>query len=144
MAEFSFDVKDSKDLFEKLKADYSEFLKDKASSRMAINFAINAYHLYEWTSSELTNDQRNDLQNKRQALREDFQILRDITNGSKHKDIKYTPTLVSTTKQKGAFSGGFSRGFKISVLTVQLPDGRQLYFEDIASRVFDFWNKHFK
>jgi hypothetical protein len=145
MGQFSFDIQDSKGLFDKLVRDYNLFLADKTSSDKAINFSITAYHLYEWTEAELNKDEQESLRNKRKQIQEDFQIIRDITNGSKHKDINnYVPKLKTAKKHNGSFSSAFSRGFDITVLLVEMNDGREMYFEDIAERVYMFWNNFFK
>lgn len=145
MGQFSFDIQDSRGLFDKLMRDYNLFLADNTSSDKAINFSITAYHLYEWTDSELNKDDKEKLKEKRKEIQEDFQIVRDITNGSKHKDItKYVPKLKTAKKHNGGFSSAFSRGFDITVLLVEMSDGREMYFEDIAERVYTFWSNLFK
>lgn len=145
MGQYSFDIKDSQGLFNKLKKDFENFIADKLSSDSAVNFSITAYHLFEWTELELKPDQKEKFKKEKQIIEEDYHIIRDITNGTKHKDItKYVPRLKEAKKHNGAFSSGFSRGFDISVLLVELKDGRELYFEDIVDRVFKFWDNHFK
>jgi hypothetical protein len=145
MGQFSFDIKDSKGLFDKLTRDYNTFLTDKISSDNAINFSVTAYHLYEWTESELDQKRKDELKNKRKQVQQDFQVIRDITNGSKHKDIThYPPKLKTAKKHNGGFSSAFSRGFNMTVLLVELQDGTELYFEDIADRVYKFWDDYFK
>ena len=145
MGQFSFDIKDSKCLFKKLKREYHTFLSERSSSDYAINFSITANHLFEWSDSESDKDQKTELKNRRKEIEEDIQIIRDITNGSKHKKItRYIPKLKKAKKHNGAFSSAFSRAFDITVLLVELSDGRELYFEDVAERVFDFWNKFFQ
>jgi len=145
MGQFSFDIQDSKGLFDKLTRDYQSFLADNTSSDNAINFSITAYHLYEWTDSELNEDEKEKLKEKRKEIQEDFQIIRDITNGSKHKDIKnYVPKLKTAKKHNGGFSSAFSRGFDTTVLLIELESGKEMYFEDVAERVYAFWDKFFK
>jgi hypothetical protein len=144
MGRFSFDIQDSKGLFNKLTRDYNSFLVDKTSSGNAVNFAVTAYHLYEWTESELDEKGKEQLKDKRKELQEEFQIIRDITNGSKHKDItQYTPKLKTAKKNNGAFSSGFSSGFNITVLLVEMQDGREMYFEDIVENIYKFWDCYF-
>lgn len=145
MGQFSFDIKDSQGLFDKLKRDYHNFSADRLSSDNAINFSITAYHLFEWTEPELKPEQRDQFKEKKRLIDEDFQIIKDISNGTKHKNItRYAPRLRTTKKHNGAFSNAFSRGFDISVLLVELRDGRELYFEDIADRIYRFWADFFK
>ena len=57
MGQYSFDIKDSQGLFDKLKRDYEKYSADKLSSDNAINFSITAYHLFEWTEPELKQEQ---------------------------------------------------------------------------------------
>lgn len=145
MGQFSFDIKDSQGLFDKLTRDYNIFLVDNVSSDFAINFSITAYHLYEWTESELDKDGREELKNNRKEIQEDFQIIRDITNGTKHKKInKYVPKLKTAKKHDGSFDSSFSREFDITMLIVEMEDGREMCFEDVAERVYNFWKKYFK
>ncbi len=143
MGQFSFDITDSKGLFDKLRKDYDAFLKEPTSSGAAINFSVAAFHLYEWAQSELGEREIDDLKKRRSEISEDFQIIRDITNGSKHKELDYKSKLKKTSHHKGAFSSAFSRGFDISALIVEMDGGRELYFEDVAKRLFEFWAAHF-
>ena len=95
------------------------------------------------TSGKLT--QRDKFKEKKKLIDLDFQIIKDISNGTKHKEItRYEPKLKTTKKHNGAFSNAFSRGFDISVLLVELRDGTELYFEDIADRIYAFWVDFFE
>lgn len=43
-----------------------------------------------------------------------------------------------------AFSRGFSRGFDISRLEIELLEGQTLLFLDVADRLVDFWSDFFE
>ena len=43
-----FEIRNSLDFYEKLLAEYSDFMADTFSSRHAVNCAITAYHMAEW------------------------------------------------------------------------------------------------
>jgi hypothetical protein len=43
-----FDIKTSRDFYEKLLDDCYDFQQDESSARLAINCAITAYHMHEW------------------------------------------------------------------------------------------------
>ena len=43
----------------------------------------------------------------------------------------------------GAFSRGFSRGFDISRLEIELLDGQRIMFNDVVDRAVGFWSKFF-
>ena len=52
MNDLSFDIKTSKDFFNKLLDEYNEFQSGELSSRVALNFAMTACHLTEWIYNE--------------------------------------------------------------------------------------------
>ena len=49
---FSFEFKNSNDLFENLLEEFKDFENNTKKSRFAINCAINAWHLTDWTFQE--------------------------------------------------------------------------------------------
>lgn len=104
MGRFSFDIKDSRGLFDKLSREYQSYLKDKTSSDHAVNFSMTAYHLFERCDEELDISTRTELKEKRKQIEEDVQIIRDIANGTKHKIItRYPPKIRIARKGDGGF-----------------------------------------
>lgn len=75
-------------LFEKLKWDYHQLQKDWSSTYCAFNFVVTAYHLYrDWiprAGSEVQRQRISELPDKGNLL---FEVLRDITNASKHWEL---------------------------------------------------------
>jgi hypothetical protein len=43
-----FDIKTSRDFYEKLLEDFADLQADSKSARLAINCAITVYHMHEW------------------------------------------------------------------------------------------------
>jgi hypothetical protein len=143
MSTFSFNITNSKEWFDKLEREYNDFLKDKTSSDRAINFSITAHHMNEWAKSELTDKEKSELALKRKALQNDFNIIQDLANGTKHKVLKYESTIKTTEHSRGAYSSGYSRGFNISTLNILMNSGEKIYFEDIAQNIYNFWKDYF-
>lgn len=48
MENLSFDITDSVGFFRKLKEEFEEFKSNPTSTRTAINFSMNAFHLTDW------------------------------------------------------------------------------------------------
>lgn len=143
MSTFSFDIVNSKDWFDKLEREYYEFLKDKTSSDRAINFSITAYHMNEWAKSELTESEKAQLALKRKTFQNDFNIIQDLANGTKHKVLKYESAIKSTEHSRGAFSNAFSRAYNISTLNILMNSEEKIYFEDVAQNIYNFWKDYF-
>lgn len=142
----SFDIRTSVDFFQKLKEDYSEFMKDKTSSRIALNCAMTAWHLIEWVFHEYnTNKKLDNFQNEIKNKCSSMQIMKDISNGTKHYLLtKSKPEIKKTSLSKGSFDNGFNRDFDISTLDVEYNDGTEVFFEDEIENVIDFWENYFK
>ena len=70
--------------------------------------------------------------------------MQDIANGSKHRGIThYTPVVKKTESHQGAFSSGFSKGFDISSLEIELDEGTIVYFDEELSKVEEFFRDFF-
>lgn len=143
MNNLSFGIRTAKDFFNKLVTDYELFKKDRMDSGAAVNFAITAWHLYEWTRKESDEQTSETIDTKRKALQLEFQILRDIANGSKHMTLTYEPKTKDTDVHEGEFSDEHSDEFDISGLLVKMKDGQQFYFHSIADRAFNFWMTYY-
>jgi hypothetical protein len=151
MNNLSFDIKTSKNFYEKLLIDHDEFSKDKTSSRNALNCAMTAWHLTEWVYNEfnqILNSQfsslslfQQDLKHKCPAL----QIMHDLANGTKHYHLtKHRPIVSKTNLHAGSFDSSFDRSFDISTLEIELKDGSKIYFEDEIETAIIFWKHYFQ
>src|SRR5438128_8277243 len=114
MNDLSFDIKTSKDFFKKLLDDYADFCIDKTSSRVALNCAMTAWHLTEWTYNEfykILSDQFTTLSVFQQDLKRQcisLQIMHDLANGTKHYLLtKHDPIIKESNLHKGAFDNSF-------------------------------------
>lgn len=98
----SFEIQNSKGLFEKLIQEYLDFDKEHLNPRFAINAAITSWHLTDWTYQEFykTDTRFQDTREKSKNISglskyQDFlknlcpelEYMRKITNGSKHCKI---------------------------------------------------------
>jgi len=150
MAGRSFEITNAREFYEKLLEDYAAFRQDPISSRLAINCAMTAWHLSEWLYWEyratLITTYPTDtsyLRDLRLTQCPDLEILRSITNGSKH----YTPPgpeqrVQNTGIHEGVFSKQFSIQHDVTHLTVTLDDGSEDAFEVVLERVMAFWQTY--
>lgn len=144
----SFDIKDSKDLFQKLSEEYRLCKNDRLSTNKAINFACTAWDLAEWVAKEqdpeLSSGKIKEFKSDIKSKCPSLSIMQDICNGVKHRNIsKYNPVVLKTEKHNGDFNDDFSRDFDISALFVIMGDGNKIFFEDEVEKVMDFWNNYF-
>ncbi len=146
MSDFSFDINNSLDLYNKLLEDYEEFTKGSISSRLAINCAMTAWHLVDWIYHEYADKSRYSSIGKYQAEMKSkcpsLQIMQDITNGSKHLLItKYPSKVRKTNLHKGAFQNDAfqNNAFDTTMFEIEMQDGTKLKFEDEIEKVIDFW-----
>lgn len=146
MNELSFDIKTSEDFLKKLLEDYSDYLIDRTSSRIALNCAMTAWHLTEWIYNEYNQSTSVKLPQFQSSLKQQcpsLQIMHDLANGTKHYLLtKHTPTIKETELHKGVFSKQFSRQFDVSALKMELNDGTKMYFEDEIKIVVEFWKNY--
>lgn len=147
MAHSSFEIRSSKDLYDKLVREHKRIMEDIWSSDHAINFSITAHHLYiDWLKKELPSAEYKKLTHKiKTTVRVEMEIVRDICDGSKHLVINNPPQLQINDSQmnQGEFSKEFSRGFNIGGLTLTLHNGSKIYFDNVADRIIDFWSHYF-
>jgi hypothetical protein len=150
-ADHSFDIHTAADFFDKLQQEYQDFVDDPLSSRHAINCALTAWHLIDWTwagHKEVVRGLEPSIKTKHEFVRyvisqcPELAIMQCIANGSKH--FQQSRSKVKSTRlHGGAFSRGFSRGFNISTLDVVLDDGSTVTFDDIAETVVEYWSSFF-
>lgn len=149
MNQLSFEVRTTTDFFHKLMDDYNEFLKNITSSRLALNCAMTAWHLFDWVFNEFYYTQPSpfnsvsDFQRFIKQQCRSLQIMHDLTNGTKHYLLnRRKPDVKETKLHNGGFSREFSRDFDISILEIELNDGTTVYFEDEIKNVIEFWRDY--
>jgi hypothetical protein len=143
-ARHSFAYKSALQFFEKLQDEYLSLVADPLSSRHAVNFAMTAWHLADWTWAqnlqdapkeqlELYGTRFKDFNSYKLHLTlacPDLKIIQAICNGSKHVD---TSSQIARTFKKTP-SG---RGAK-QLLVVEIK-GQEYDFADISKRVYQYW-----
>jgi hypothetical protein len=150
MAGRSFEIATARDFYNKLLEDYAAFNEDPTSSRLAINCAMTAWHLSDWIyydyqSTLITLFPKIRLYQEFLSIQHctDLEIMRCITNGSKHCAPHNGKQMVQGTGiHKGVFAKQFSRQHDISYLKVMLVDGSEARFEDVLERVIAFWRTY--
>lgn len=164
MENLSFDITDSLGFFRKLKEEFRELKLNPTSTRTAINFSMNAFHLTDWLYWErMTEKEIEDIKldyrkhkNRIETGLKDFiveikkvcpemQFIHDITNGSKHAVlVRHNRQIESTEKKVGGFKAtAFMKGFNVSCLLLKV-DNKQLYFDEVAKIIMDFWDNYFE
>lgn len=159
---FSFEFKNSNDLFKNLLEEFEDFENNTTKSRFAINCAINAWHLTDWTFQEYyKGDERFQdwdetdkngckrkfpgvLKYQQHCVKEcaELEYMRLITNGSKHCILNDKQRKESTKLHEGVFSNEFSREFDISRFIIE-DDGTEIDFQSILEKVIEYWKNQF-
>ena len=133
---YSFDIKSSQDLYLEFKTRTEDYRKDKMSSGNAVICAILSWHIIEWIYQEYDStltkfSTKRKFQDYVKRECPSLSYMQDIANGSKHRGITmYTPAVKETKSHKGAFSSGFSNGFDVSTLRIELENQVFVYFDD--------------
>ena len=146
---YSFDTKNSKDLFNEFCIRSKEYREDPMSSGNAVICAILSWHVVEWIYQEYASSltkypRRRDFQDHVRHLCPSLNYMQDIANGSKHRGItRYTLVVKKTESHQGAFSSGFSKGFNISRLEIELDEGTIVYFDEELGKVEEFFRDFF-
>ncbi len=133
----SFEIKNAETFFnEMVLPQYEEFLRNNSSSQYALLTTIMAYHLYEWVhKKKFTLDEFKAVYPAHNLLVQDFEVARNITNGTKH----FSNKSVTTRTQKG-FSSAFSDGFA-RPLIIQYPDGTEISADQFLRKLIEFWKE---
>lgn len=156
MSNYSFNIKTSKDLYRKLFEDYEIFLADCISSSKALNCAMTAWHLCEWTCEEfiLLDSDRKDkkvIKKAHESHRNELikncpslAIMRDLIDGTKHHTIDRPQKVIKQTDlHQGTFDNTFDWTFDTSRLVILQVDGREVYFLNEIKIAVNFWNRYF-
>ena len=131
-----------------LKTASERFQNDDLNEDLAREYALKAWHLCDHVFNALGSTSRfatlGDLQEHVRNTCPDLAYLQDICTESKHANIsRYPPRIAEARFKGGAFSRGFSRGFDISRLEIELLDGQRIMFNDVVDRAVGFWSIFF-
>ncbi|MGE6316664.1 hypothetical protein ACQKC1_12945 [Shewanella baltica] len=142
---YSFGTNSFTDYWDSVQRKVAVFLTDPLNEELAVECAGKLWHLCDWYYEEYKNNlpykQLIDLQGYVGSECPSLRVMRDICNGSKHAslDKTRTPVIRKTQVHQGAFSSGFSRGFDISMLEVELVDGSIVDFDNAVKLSIDYW-----
>jgi hypothetical protein len=147
-----FNIKNCRDLYLKLVAEYEDLLKDPISARVAINFALTAYHMAEWIWGEwLENDTvaRDKLgigakeELKGWVCRQNLLLadMRSIANGSKHfKKDRFGKTAVGNDYvEPGYVEPDYFESTCLLIDTGRGPKPVWTDLRSVAEQVVAFW-----
>lgn len=140
----TFGIADYQDYFKFLTDRHDSYQKDILSIDNAIFFSITAHHFYKDWLPKMYPDKS--IVEKVQfeytsALKVESEIIREICDGFKHGVLNKPPwqRIEMSYRKQGAFSSAFSRDFAIECLLIKTQSGEEIYFEDVANKVFTFW-----
>lgn len=141
---YSFDIKSSMDLLNELSRRVEDYTNDQLSSGNAVVCSILCWHVVDWIYNEyrgqLTEFKKiTHFQEHIKSECNSLSYIQDVANGSKHRGItKYEPKVKSTEKHNGAFSSGFSKGFDISCLRMEIEGNQFVYFDEEIVKSLSF------
>lgn len=133
----SFGIRNAEAFFnEMVLPQYEEFLRNNSSSRYALLTIILAYHLYEWVHKrKFKINEFEETYPAHAQLAQDFDVARNITNGTKH----FSNKPVNTHTQTG-FSSASSDAFA-RPLNIQYPDGTEISADQFLRKLIEFWKE---
>lgn len=147
-----FELKNSDDLFKKLRYDYDLLKENPLNQYLAFNFFVTAEHMLDWIYPGYKNKK------KREEIRKDnvlLQICSHIANGAKHFEVN--PKIhnsVSKTTKAGYFPTGYfhsnywPKGYWPECSFICLKGqaekefGKSLPLLELAEKVLNFWGKN--
>ena len=135
---------DAASALEALKTASEKLKNDDLNKDLARDCAIKAWHLCDHVFNALGSTSRfatlGGFQDHVRHTCPELAYLHDICTESKHGEIsRYRSRITKARFKGGAFSHAFSRGFDISRLEIELPDGQTVFFNDVLDRAMDFW-----
>lgn len=142
----AFTIKTAADLLQKLERDYTRLCRNPIDADAAFDFFVTAAHMPEWTFR----GHRQSIDRVKKVTI--INVCAHLANGFKHFmriDGADPPTSGSRVRN-GAFNSGFSNGFNISRLVVDLDGqaamelGLEIDADELARRVLDFWRNEVK
>ena len=152
----SYDIKNSLDFFRKLLDEREDFLKNPASARYAINFAVTAWQLNEWVYAERDKYtfmsqfmSKSDFTKYLYSKEPYFRTIHDLADGSKHYQLTNRDTTILDTYVSNWKSVNKVR--QVSDVTPQLfltmkfhDVGMRMAFHDLSYMITIFWHHFFK
>jgi len=145
----SFEIKNATELFASTEEQFRDYLEDGLSSRKAVTSAMLCWHIADWVYAESSAlhsqfPSLGEFHKHITSLCPSLQVMQDITNGTKHRDLR-TPRagIVKTEPRHGAFSPEFSRAFDRAELTIHLDDGSDTAFDIEFRTALNFWRQFF-
>ncbi len=158
----TFEIKNSKDLFNKLLEEYKDFDRQHLNPRYAMNSAITSWHLTDWTYLEhYKNDDRfQDSESKDKTGRQltisgllkyqqfiikqcpELEYMRLITNGIKHCVLNDQSRKEKTLIHQGDYSTEYSRhDYDVNRFIIQLTSDNFIDFENTLLKTIEYWKK---
>lgn len=134
------EMKNSKDLYEKLKYDYYILLK-KQNSYNYFNFILVAYHLSEWINCD--NFQDKDKMEYSKLLEDNnINLFRDLSNRAKHFKLKkYRTTITKDEVIPGMDYSKFDYSkvnYGDTIFLVE-QDGKEISLLDECKKIFNVY-----
>ncbi len=113
-----FELENPHQLLEKLRSDLKRIHDNQLDSFAAFDFFVNAHHLLDWISPDLTEGERKAWRDRMRKYADTplMSLTERLADGSKHHMKK------SLTGRRGGFSPAFSDGFVKPRIVVLLPD----------------------
>jgi hypothetical protein len=149
MSIYSFEIRNSDDLLNKLKDDFNEFKNHQLSSRIAINCAMSAWHLTDWVFEEYNHKLGFEGKGSFRASLtcDSLTLMHDIANGSKHLKVSNPKSGISESRlHEGDFAlEDFCRDdFNVSRLELFMNNGDTVDFFYEIEKTVDFWQEYLK
>ncbi|HAN79501.1 MAG TPA: hypothetical protein DCQ31_17910 [Bacteroidales bacterium] len=158
----TFEINDSKDLFNKLLEEYSDFDKQYLNPRFALNCSINSWHLTDWTFQEFFKDDERFqdtaskdskgclkvisglLKYQQHVIKQcpELEYMKLITNGIKHCVLNDKSRKEKTGLHDGGYSSDYSRhDYDVTRFVIQLENDRIIDFEKALLKTIDYWEE---
>jgi hypothetical protein len=137
--------------------DYQEFLASSTDVRRAFHLACSLFHLRDWVYWDFKNSKgwtaEVQVQQHLENICQDFRLIRDIANASKHLKLVSHGTPVTTAaatfatitrESTNALYDSTPRYQGGSEVLVTVDHGNPLRFVVIADKVLRMWNQLFE
>lgn len=142
-----FELREPRDLFEKLKWEFNQFKNSPNNQYIAFNFFVTAEHIPDWIFEKT---------GKRRVEKSNHLYLRissQIANGGKHfqvKDPKHQ-SVKKTEKDRYVEEGWVEPDYFEEPLIIYLRDTeakkvgkKSITAIELAKKVYEFWENYFK
>lgn len=160
--QLTFEIKNSEEFLNKLLEEYNDFDKQYLNPRFAMNCAITSWHMTDWTYHEFfkkdSKFQDSHIKEKNGCVRlisgllkyqqftikncPDLELMRLITNGTKHCILNDKSRLEVTKIHSGDYSTDYSRhDYDVTRFVVKIDENKEIDFEKALLKTIDFWKK---